>query len=72
MNNTMKDFHKTNPEFKNVTFVWHVESLFITVMPIYLYGWKIGILIFSGLSSLLHICILLKAILAKMPEKEIK
>lgn len=35
--------------------VWTVEYLFILIVPIYLYGWLLGLLIHSGLSSLLHI-----------------
>ena len=37
------------------TTIQAVESLIIMVVPIYLWGWLIGLLVFSGLSSLLHI-----------------
>jgi hypothetical protein len=39
--------------------VWQIEGLFLLYMPIHLYGWKLGLLIYSGLSSLLHIAGLL-------------
>lgn len=39
-----------------------VEILFVFCMPIYIYGWKIGLLVGSGLTSLLHIVQLLKKI----------
>jgi len=39
--------------------VWAAEALFITVVPIYLWGWLIGLLVYGGLSSLLHIAGLL-------------
>jgi hypothetical protein len=38
--------------------LWAAEGLFILVVPIYLYGWLLGLLIHSGLSSLLHIAAL--------------
>jgi len=50
-------------------FIWLVELLFVIYMPIKLFGWRIGLLVASGLTSLLHICILLKAIL-KMLAKD--
>ena len=37
-----------------------VEAAFIMVMPIYLYGWKVGLLVASGLTSLLHVVLILK------------
>jgi hypothetical protein len=37
-----------------------IEVIFITVVPIYLYGWLRGILIASALTSLMHIVLLLK------------
>jgi len=39
--------------------IWIAEMIFILVVPIYLYGWLLGLLIHSGLSSLLHIAGLL-------------
>jgi hypothetical protein len=36
------------------------EVNFCMIMPIYLYGWKVGLLVASGLTSLLHIVMLLK------------
>ncbi len=32
-----------------------IEIVFVFVMPIYLYGWKAGLLVGSGLTSLMHI-----------------
>lgn len=39
--------------------LWGLEAIFTLVVPIYLYGWLLGLLIHSGLSSLLHIAGLL-------------
>lgn len=39
--------------------LWTAESIFILVAPIYLYGWLRGLLIYSALSSLLHIAAIL-------------
>ena len=36
------------------------ELIFVTVVPIHLYGWKLGLLVISGLTSLLHIVELLE------------
>jgi hypothetical protein len=48
-----KTITKANHAFK--TLLFGAELLFILVVPIYLYGWLLGLLIHSGLSSLLHI-----------------
>ena len=45
--------------------VWAAEGLFITVVPIYLWGWLVGLLVFSGLSSLLHIAGLLAGMMPR-------
>lgn len=42
-----------------------VEVNFCMIMPIYLYGWKVGLLVASGLTSLLHIVMLLKKLEGK-------
>ncbi len=36
------------------------EVLYVMVMPINLYGWRVGLLVSSGLTSMLHIVSLLK------------
>jgi hypothetical protein len=37
-----------------------IEAMFVTIVPIYLYGWLKGLLICSALTSLLHIVFLLQ------------
>ena len=66
---TLEDFYKENPEFRRQTWMWKIEGYFVLIVPIWLWGWKIGILVYSGLSSLLHICLLLKEVVARLPKK---
>lgn len=49
-----------------VALIW-IELAFYLLVPIDLWGWKIGIIVFSGLSSLLHIVQLLKKIAGVAP-----
>ena len=46
--------------------VWLFELLFVFIMPIHLWGWKIGLLIVSGLTSLLHIVLLLQILIVSI------
>ena len=46
---------------KTITmFVNLFELAFISIVPVYLYGWLRGLLIVSALTSLMHIVLLLK------------
>ena len=69
---TKEEQYKANPEFKDVhrLWLWTAELAFTLIAPIYLWGWLIGILVHSGLSSLIHICLLLKAILKKLSKED--
>ena len=64
-----KESFKKNPEIRGMAIMWQVESLFALGAGVYLYGWLRGILIYSALSSLLHICLLLKEVIRRLPAK---
>jgi hypothetical protein len=49
--------------------VWLLELLCLSLMPIYIWGLGIGLLVYSGLSSLLHIVIMLKKISRQLEER---
>jgi len=60
INLTLAIHGKPSPELKDIGLLFHLETAIITIVPIYLYGWMTGLLIYSALSSLLHIVLLLK------------
>jgi hypothetical protein len=51
---------KLYPELQDISVLFYVEMYFTLVVPIYLWGWLIGLLVHSALSSLLHIVLLLR------------
>ena len=55
-----ESFDTRYPELKNMSLIFRLEGIFTLVVPIYLWGWLIGLLVHSALSSLLHIVLLLR------------
>ena len=64
----MTDMQKKAAKLQNTIFMCYttIEIIFILVVPIYLWGWLRGLLVASGLTSAMHIVLLLKRLILVM------